>query len=509
MRRDVARFALSLALMLAGCAESGTQPDTPDAQVSPTDGGVVSGNLDGGFLPDPTLTEVPANLDVLTTTSTCTSLGDGETVWSVSPDGYLWTGTSTLASTIFRVRDGWNEEDLRQYSLPFSTVNQLIAQTATVATVVADGRLWVLEDGVRVLIKLPVPPMANATGCGDLRTRGFMLSGNALYERIDDTWFQWSGLDDVLTNEATLLSRNGACRGTDDEVWLTAGSLATWALTPTQVVRTGTIAGGQQPTIRDDQLLMIRDGELLGGPRTWRRWSFDGGDATLLAAAGSYAWLVVGSDLVRFDGSQFFRVETPGATASRLLPHASGGLWYQAGNQVCHVTPTAMLRVDKRPAGEVQEDEQLVLRARPTDEAATVTAELDGVALTATGVDDGWWTFSESLTLGWHEVEVAVAPGSVVRRLQIKRAPGVERSFETDVLPIYNAHCANAACHAPNSTSGAPDLGQYEAWLIRTAAVHKRVVEDQNMPPPASRGPEWNEDFVRIINEWLSGGLKP
>ena len=211
-----------------------------------------------------------------------------------------------------------------------------------------------------------------------------------------------------------------------------------------------------------------------------------------------------GDRVLRFDGTTFMLVR---GSAGALFPHASGGLWVTGGGQACHFAPQAMLRVEGVSTGAQQIGDTFSLEVRASDEAATVDVALDGAPLTARRVADGWFVYGGALELGWHRLAVTTPAAQVSRTVLIKRLPAVERSFATDIAPIYATHCA--VCHYDGNTFGAPDLATVEQWRNLADKIHRRVVEAKNMPPVASRLPEWGEDEVTVINEWLSGGLLP
>ena len=335
-----------------------------------------------------------------------------------------------------------------------------------------------------------------------------MLLDGALFELADDTWFEWTGLDEALDEGAALLAPDGACRQAEDRVWLTSGTLEVWELKPTAITRARAFENGGSATVRAGQVLALETGHLFLGPGAWKERSFAHGDATLLAAAGSYAWIVAGETLLRYDGETFLRVVAalPGPAVA-LAPHASGGVWVRTEDMICHLRPEEMLRVEGLRNGELLSSGALSMRVRAARPTSGVTATLDGEDFPAAFEEDGWFVFSTSVDVGWHAIELS-APGAR-RSLQVKRQPDVLRSYATDIQPIYNMHCSAATCHVQDSPSGAPDLSAYEAWIARAIEIRRRVVTEETMPPPSARNAEWGRDEVDIINEWLSGGMRP
>lgn len=507
-----ALFALSACVGEIGAPASPMNPDPtgePDAGANADSGA----RADAAIEPDP-WTTVPAEIPALTASSTCTARGPGERVLAVSAEGHLWLATSTVstasvASTIIRVLDGWDPSFIAGDVLPFANIASAQAWTATTASMIADGALWLIEDGDRLAVTLPAVLADDATLCGDPSRRAFVLSGDALYQRAGAEWFYWSGLDRALMGDGALLSRDGECAGSADRVWIVSPEVAFWSLTPASISNPALLAGGSHPSLRGEDLLALFDGHLFVGPEPWREWAFERGAARALAAAGTYAWIVAGDRLLRFDGETFADV-APAEGIAALHPHASGGAWYETASSICHVAPDPMLRVHGLRNGEERASADFSIRAEATREDMSLVAEVDGVELAAVRVEeDGAFVFSGALGVGWHHVQLSAPNGVAVRSLSVKKLPSIERSFAADIQPIYAASCAGAACHNPNSTSGAPDFSRYEAWPERAVKIQERIVVKQDMPPIASRGPSWSEDQVAIINEWLNGGMKP
>ncbi len=516
LEANKARIALFGALFLASCVgDIGSSPkeqtpsrNDPIDPIDPVD------PIDPIQIP-----EVPVSIELLPATATCSALGAGETILDVSAEGHLWLATSSVTAQV-RVLDGWDSNYQAHYELAFDAIQNARVLTATTAAFIADGALWFVENGERLSISAPDVLRDGATLCGDPSKRAFVLSAGTLFERSEDEWLEWTGLESAFAGGATLLSRDGECAGTDDRLWIVSGGegeLAFWELTPVAVKNPALLAGAHHASLLRDRPLALKDGDLFVGPEPWAQWSFGQGEARVLAAAGAYAWILAGEQLLRYDGEHFLRVELPVGTAvSALHPHASGGIWLAAsttsttaGNFVCHVAPDPMLRVAGLRNGEQRTDAAFVLRTRATEEDMNVVARIDGVDVEPTSINDGWFTFTGTLALGWHTVQISAPDNKAVRELAVKRVPATGRSFESDIFPIYQASCTGSECHVANSTAGAPDLSSYEAWISRSSKIRDRVVRAQDMPPLASRGPTWSQEQVAFINEWLNGGMRP
>ncbi len=462
---------------------------------------------------------MPTTIAALTTTSSCTQLGAQEQVLSVSPEGFLWltTSSTTTGSTVIRVLDGWGEVAPQNFETPLMQLQAAQARTATTASLVADAQLWQLRDGERISIELPegveIDLGASPSLCGDMTESGFLLADGQLLQRAGETWLQWSGLEQVLTGTSavnrSVLSRDGACFGQDDAVWLqtdtSTGAGAFWKLGPALITRERLMSGVRGAALLKGQLLVLVDGELHVGADPVKRWSFAHGEARALTSAGGYAWILTEGALLRFDGETFLQLDLQ-SLPSAMYAHAAGGLWAQLDDSVCHVAPPSMVRVRGLNQGQRLDTETARLFARTTEADGEVQLMIKDQAVTPMSVQDDWVVFEAPLELGWNTL--SLSSGGALRSLSIKREPGVVRSFQTDIFPIYQQHCSNMACHAPESIAGAPDLSNYDAWVTRADRLRLRVVEQENMPPLAARD-GWTEEQVTTINEWLSGGLRP
>lgn len=494
--------AASLGLACSGVVDdpSADPPATPDAGLTP-DGGSTP-----DAMPDP-IQEVPLDLPELSTTASCSALAPMERVVSVSAEGHLWLATSSVGTDL-RVLDGWSGHTVARYTLPNAGLSRLNALGATTAMALADGQLLRLLDGERVEVTPPADLDPEADLCGDLADRGFIWSGGQLYQRLDDAWWRWTGLGPVGA-DARLLDRDGECEGVGDGLWWASQGLAFWLLTPGRLSNPALLEGGEVAALRGEQALALRGGRLFLGPEPWTEVHFADGAATQLATAGDYAFLEVGGQLLRYDGAEWRRVTGPELNSMDALhPHAAGGLWTVEGNAVCHHAPSPMIRIRGLRRGEQRLDPTVVIEAQAQG-ATTLALELDGATIAWSSTNGGWQRLVRTLSVGWHQLRIRTADGRAQRTLEVKILPTVTRSFEADVRPLYQTHCANQACHVAGSTGGAPDLTRYEDWLQRAARIEARVVRAQDMPPSASRRPDWGPEEIQVINEWLNGGLLP
>jgi len=269
------------------------------------------------------------------------------------------------------------------------------------------------------------------------------------------------------------------------------------------VVTTGSASGG------DVMLGVLDSDQLWVGPSEWQRWEFPNGAPTSLAAAGGVLWMTSGSQLLRFDGATWNEVEPPTkqtGDVDGLFAH-DGGVWVVRGGSACHVAASPMVRVDGvRPFSRSKELDHLFSVAS-SDDAAVLSATLDGEALSLTVDPDTGATRGKARLdeVGWHEL--VVEAGATTRSVLIKRLPEQERSWSADIKPIFEQHCAE--CHTSGNAPGGPPLATYEAWTSSAKQIQARVVGANNMPPAANRGPDWSDAQVEIIAQWIAGGMAP
>lgn len=495
----------------------GTPPTDRDAGQPLPDGGSalpdVGGppDLGGPDAGDPLQTIVPAPLSTLSVTSRCTDLASGEQAVSASPEGYLWlVGDASGNGRPVRVLDGWDEGPPQSWSVGFTQLDHLRAESATVASVIADGGVWSLREGRRVSVAAPFTPGPDATTCGSLSENAFVLQDGRLFERTGTSWVEWTGLGSLLTVDTALVGRDGACRTGGDTLLLSTGSLEVWALTNTAATRTVAMTGASRVVLRDAQLLVLQNGELVYDPVNRGRWQLAAGPIDDLAAAGSYAWLRAGNELVRFDGSTFLSAGTLGPDA-QLLPFAAGGVWAIEGGRACAITPESMIRVTGVTPGQTVTEAVVPLRARAADATEAVRLTVAGTEVAPIGNENGWLRFAPTLAAGWTTLNLSGDNGSV-RSVELRlegMLPPPALSWATDVQPVYAAHCAGSACHVADSTSGTTNLDSFANWVARSAAIQNRVVVTGDMPPSASRGPTWGPETVRTIADWIAGGMRP
>lgn len=457
--------------------------------------------------PEVTPLDVPANPTVVEATSYCTTLVDGESLASVSPEGHAWIMSSAGPdATAIRVLDPHGEGSELVDEVVLTEISSVQAFTEGDAGLVAQGGLWRLDQMARIELQAPEGFGASAQLCGDPRANGAMLSDGTLFEhRADEQWWAWTPDVDASQRPDAILPYEGECIGPDNAMWMTGADGSLWRIEPARVTFPIHFADLQAAVATGDLVAAINGDRLWVGPDAWQPYIFSGAVPANLSAADGQVWMASGDQLLRFDGESFVEIVHDMSGLERIEAHAGGG-WVQAGDQLCHLAPTEILRVSGlRPYARLyEEDVEFSVAAVP---GAEITATLDGEAVTVSPDADnpGWFSIRGSIeTVGWHTFTIVA--GDAERSLTVKRQTAVERSWADDIKPLYQSNCTGTACHGTNDTI--PALDNYDAWVENAAKLQDRVVDKQDMPPASSRGPNWDDD-VLVVAQWLEGGMLP
>jgi hypothetical protein len=447
---------------------------------------------------------------VLPSSGSCVSARDGERLISVSPEGHAWLLADDADGNL-RVLDAFAGEIIEQkHQLAFGEVTALAAWTSEDASVVADGGAWRLKAMARVALSLPEGAAAPSSSCGDPADNGALVSGGTLLERRPDgRW--WSLLAAPVPAPHEILAIDGECQSQDNLAWVGAADGTLHRVGPAAFTIARSFDGLRDWAATGSVVAALDASGLWVGPDAWQLWTFAGEVPRALGAASGYLWMASGAQLLRSDGASFVEIEHPLAAIDDLRAH-DGGVWLLGDGQVCHRSLGPAIRVHGvRPNQRVLAD-SLSLELASDDDGAVVTATLDGSTVPLEPDEESrlWRAEIPIPSVGWHELTLATTGprGASERLLSIKRVPEVERSWSTDVQPIYLASCATGGCHG-SPESAAPDLSTVDAWRANAAEVRTRVVDTRTMPPAASIGPEWDEQDVNVIAQWLEGGMLP
>ncbi|MEZ4441883.1 MAG: hypothetical protein R3B72_22475 [Polyangiaceae bacterium] len=499
----------AMALFLAGCA-----------------GDIGGGGDDDGPPPPPDIeaVDVPSDVDVVMGSGFCVALEAGEVLRSVSPEGHAWLLRSAGGGmTDLRVLDPLDEASEASTvvdELELAEVAAVNALSQVDAAALADDGLWRIDDLARIQLAPPEGFSSSAELCGDPITNGALLFGGQLVERRDDA--QWWGWDPGVTGEAAptvMLRHQGECTGRDDNLWLTSPDGTLWRVEPATVYRPVKFEALKAAAVTSttvpgsDVLLGVVDGDQLWvGPDEWQLWSFPDGAPQHLTAAQGQLLAISGSRLLRYDGATWTELALPSeidvASVEAIAPH-DGGAWLLSGGELCHVATGPLVQVEGLRPYQRSKELDFDFQLASDDPSATLAASIDGEVIDLT-LDDETQRMAGNARLdevGWHEI--VLEAGATKRSLFVKRLPEEERSWVTDIQPIYEAHCAGADCHVEGGSSTAPDLSTYETWTTLSDQIRLRVVNAKTMPPAANQGPDWGDEQVTIIAQWLEGGMAP
>lgn len=453
---------------------------------------------------------VGPDLPILATEGRCEPILPSERPLGVSPEGILWlVSTSTRSPNASRVRTiDPVTTATRAFEVALSDLGSAVVHGAERASVIADGGLWLVGDQTRIEVTAPFAPGRRAQLCGRLDFDAFVLDGTELYQRDRNEWIRWQGLEAVLdSGDAQLLRRDGACWASEDGLIFRGTEGQLWLLTPSSL-QTFEPREGQVQLVEGRPAALNARELSIGG----RNYTLSlGGPADAFATAGGWGWLRFDTTVVRFDGEGFQKLEAPAADDAALLPFGAGGLWLVDGGQAC-VRDPGWLRIAGVAPQERRLEGSYELTVLLEGPAREVSLSVDGAPVAPARAVDDALVFAGTLELGWQDFQIRVAEASGVtaqRRFMVKRLPGVTRSWEMDLRPVYEAHCSAAACHVENSPSGAPDLSRFEAWVALAEVIETRVLSVGDMPPLSSRDQTWTPEQAETIRQWLSGGLRP
>ncbi|MEO1172973.1 MAG: hypothetical protein AAFX94_13130, partial [Myxococcota bacterium] len=446
------RLLVFAVLGILGCgnvvSESGA--DLQPGNVSPEPG-------EEAVVPVPVEVQVPLTLDAATplgVAPACNALLEGERVLSLSPEGDLWLERTEGSTVTFRVLGPNGDESTRAEE--FGSPSAARALSGSRLDVVADSELWQLGDGDRTLLSLPVTSDATAQFCGDLTDRGLFLAGAELLESRDSNWWR-SDLSDSAGADLRLLDLGGQCSGTDNFTWLAGADGAVWRLSSSRVGLVREFDDLASIAIHDDGVAVFSaDSFWRLIDEQWLRSPVEGFTVpSLLAGAGTDLWFHSDGQLVRLNADDSAETLAWANAPDALLAY-DGGLWIEGDGEVCHVNGRHQIRLqDISPFDQVV-DEALSFELLAAEDAE-VSATIEGEAVDANYDADGVWTVSGTLPhIGWNTVAVSV--GAEQRTLSVKLIPANVVSYEEDIEPVFQAHCAQ--CHVDGGES--VDLSTYD-----------------------------------------------
>ncbi|MEZ4403293.1 MAG: hypothetical protein R3B06_24925 [Kofleriaceae bacterium] len=421
----------------------------------------------------------------------------------VTPDGELWMvgpgQTSVIDLDGTTVEAPWALDDASVVQ-PWSTLT---------AAAIVDGEVWTVSEGVREYV--PTPTALGATGalCGfpSAQHGAFVATAGGLIERSSGLWWQWTPSSSTSFGTVKDLARiDGACTAADGAVWMTNQDGALWRITreAAEIVAGATAPISEVAIVPGEGAAVRTGGELsLGLP--WRAVVFDAGPVERIASGGGRLWVVAGGiTFVRTAGAWAI-VDGLAAAPAEIFPDAAGAAWLAVGDQLCRAATDRTVRVDGLLPFEQRVAPLAQLRVVPTSDETEVTIDRDGATVATAPVVDGVATLSD-VDLGgggWHQLTVKA--GASARLLEYNLLQISDRTWTTDIQPIFEANCGGTRCHGPAPVAGQIDLSTYDGWRSKASRVRERLLAG-TMPPS---GPRLDSATVDIVLDWIEGGLQP
>lgn len=431
----------------------------------------------------------------------CYALQAGESVLSLSPEGDLWLSApgveGGLAMRVLRA-DGSEAARAETFAAPAAAR----AWSAERIDLVIGSELWRLDGGRRTLMALPSAARDGLDFCGDLTTRGLLLSDVELFEARDLSWWR-SGLITPSDIGLSILDLAGECVGIDNFTWLVADDGSLWRITPSRAEQV-TLVEGVVAAAVGARGVSAFTAETLWQREEGRWTSFELEDfeaPALVSAAAGDLWFHTSDVLLRLSGETLERTAWP--TSPTALHAYDGGLWVESDAEVCRVNGRHAIRLAGLLPFSRTSDGAVSFEVQASGTAALQVA-VDGQPLAARLGDGGWWSVSGDLPhIGWNSITLTA--GEESRIIPVKLLPAREVSYADDIAPLFQAHCAS--CHGVESDT--LDLSTYDDWVDYASAIRDRTVDSSNMPPVSQRSGDWGDDEVLLISEWLEGGMRP
>ncbi len=450
---------------------------------------------------------IPLDSPVVALESECVPT-NGATVASVSPEGDLWLAARGASGTGLTVHAA--DGSVTTYDEPRQILGA-VAWSDDELTFVADDGVFVRSGAF--VDSLPWP--SDATGlrdlCGDPRLDrdGFMIADD-LYQRSGGEWWRWRPTMSELGDIHGVARNLGACRGVWGESWVVTGAglwrigdLALERVEGLPRVSDAAFGGGFGAAALTEEGLFL-------GPEDWRYTAFEAGEPTAIAAAASRLYVVAGGRVyrvtetveeLRFDGA---------SAVTALHPYASG-LWVEAGGEVCRVPEEegAVQVRGLRPWVRRGIDPLMLEVVAPAGQLRILR---DGAMVHESGSFAGTAAVQGLAAgeAGWHTLTVeAGEPGREARRelrYEVVRASGA--TYDTDIAPLFEAHCAGSECHgADRDDAMRPDLSTYAGWVESADAIRSRVGATGDMPPFDTRLESWDSEEATLIVSWIDEGM--
>jgi hypothetical protein len=95
-----------------------------------------------------------------------------------------------------------------------------------------------------------------------------------------------------------------------------------------------------------------------------------------------------------------------------------------------------------------------------------------------------------------------VRAGAASRLLQYNLLQISDRSWATDIAPVFQLYCSR--CHGETTAGTRGDLSTYEACAARPAGSRTHAARRD-----AASGPRPDSATLEIVLDWIEGGMRP
>ncbi len=504
-------------MLFSGCADPSSGDDQTDADTDGSATGTTAvsnsgtdteGSADStgfgstGEAPDePTL--VPTDVDTEVVTGWCTPQADSERLIAVGPNAELWIATDSGAGSSVRIVAQAETEATFDTDGVVHVASALGGVRGSFATV---NGLFTL-DGPRIeALAWSGDPASIVDLCGDLSVDGDgRVFADDVYTRDLGQWWRWNAPQGATG--PSPLRASGVCADREDSTFVVHDDVA-WRIRPDFVATLPEFSDAA--ALATDEafgLAALRDGDLWLGqgtnPSTWLR--FDAGEAEAIEASDGRVFVAAGGHIyARDDGDVFELVDAEGPLGdAQLLGAAAGQIVVRRGEDLCvHGVAEPVVVRGLRPFARIRTPAISVVISD-----ADATVSLDGDPLSLESADDDEAQLDLDLAeQGWHTLEISTPSTTRTIAFEVERL--VPATFESDIAPLFEAHCSGSGCHGPTpSDADRPDLSGYDSWVERADAIRERVAVTADMPPPGSGDEPWGVEETLLLLGWLDAGL--
>lgn len=449
--------------------------------------------------------EVPLGGPAMALQARCAPLTEGERLLGAAADGAAWLATAEPSEVRVVLPDGTSR------TLDLGMAPTLVRPSSAEAAALALGdRLFVVDAEGLHEVGWPAELGRVLDLCGDPSVDGaFVIAASGdepaeVYRRAGGEWWRWRGAEGPFGAGLALVELAGACTAADDRAWLRVAD-GVVSLREDELRRDHEV--GRVDALAIDPavgIAALAEGRLRF--RRGERWSetrFAAGAARALHGTAGALWVVAGERLHRYAAGRFVEATLALPGGVDTLRADPSGVWLVSGDSLCRGDAPDGLPLGGLRPFERRHERSAILRVGA---AGALSVRVDGVVIH----EDPRSAAGAELELrlgapGWRRVEVAL--GERARALDVYVVDPRAPTWEDDIRPLYEAHCAGAACHGGDRDDPTrPGLASYDDWVSRANAIRNRVGVVADMPPPLARR-DWSADDVTKVVAWIATGM--